>query len=138
MADIFTVTKRSEIMRGIRGRGNLSTEVRLILLMREYKITGWRRGSLLPGRPDFLFHRHRIAVFVDGDFWHGNPATFKCPASNAKFWIRKVEYNRKHDAEVNTRLRTLGWRVVRFWESTLRRNPSDVARKLRRLLKLHA
>ena len=134
MADIWTKAKRSQVMSSIRSKGNLSTEMRLIALFRKAKITGWRRHPKLPGKPDFLFPQSKLVVFVDGDFWHGNPATYKPPKSNVDFWDEKVRYNRKNDRRITKLLRTQGWRVLRVWESSLRKNPDDA---LRRLLRLH-
>ncbi|NJL26105.1 MAG: hypothetical protein HC902_13685 [Calothrix sp. SM1_5_4] len=71
MADTLTKKKRSAVMAAIRSRYNRSTELTLIAIMRENEIKGWRRGRPLPGRPDFVFPRQRLAVFVDGCFWHG-------------------------------------------------------------------
>jgi DNA mismatch endonuclease (patch repair protein) len=85
MADIFTRKKRSTVMSAIRSRGNAATELRLIALFRAHGFTGWRRGATLRGpaaranakpfrvKPDFVFRSHRLAVFVDGCFWHGPP-----------------------------------------------------------------
>ena len=70
MADVFTRTKRSDVMSRIRSRGNRDTELRMIQLFREHQITGWRRNTRVFGRPDFVFPRPKIAVFVDGCFWH--------------------------------------------------------------------
>jgi DNA mismatch endonuclease (patch repair protein) len=68
MPDIFTPAKRSAVMALIRLRGNRATELRLIALMREHGITGWRRNAKVFGKPDFVFRRERVAVFVDGCF----------------------------------------------------------------------
>ncbi|HRZ81636.1 MAG TPA: very short patch repair endonuclease, partial [Candidatus Hydrogenedentes bacterium] len=79
MTDVFTKEKRSEVMSRIRSRGNLRTELRLIEIMRGAGITGWRRGQPVLGRPDFVFRRERVAVFVDGCFWHGCPKCYRRP-----------------------------------------------------------
>jgi DNA mismatch endonuclease (patch repair protein) len=123
MADIFSPSKRSEIMRGIKPRGNRSTELRLVAAFRAAGVFGWRRHMPLPGRPDFTFHSQRVVVFVDGDFWHGNPRTFKMPHTNSAFWREKIKYNRAKDRRVSRLLRVQGWKVIRIWESTLRRRP---------------
>src|ERR1700738_175696 len=68
--DIYSEAKRSEIMSRVRGRANRATEGAFAKVLREYRITGWRRHLPLPGRPDFAFPAQRIAVFVDGCFWH--------------------------------------------------------------------
>src|SRR3989442_3445808 len=73
MPDVFTKAKRSAVMSLIRGSGNRDTELRMMALFRAHGVTGWRRGALLTGRPDFVFRRERVAVFVDGCFWHGCP-----------------------------------------------------------------
>ncbi len=116
MADVFTRKKRSEVMSRIRSRGNLSTEMRMIALMREHGIKGWRRHRRLPGRPDFVFMRERVAVFVDGCFWHGCPVHYVVPRTAAGFWRAKISGNRDRDRRNSRMLGKLGWRVVRLWE----------------------
>jgi DNA mismatch endonuclease (patch repair protein) len=133
MADVFSPDQRSRIMARIRSTGNRSTELRFAILLRESGIRGWRRGSKLPGRPDFVFRKQRLAVFIDGDFWHGNPNGFRIPKSNRGYWEPKIEGNRRRDRVVNRMLRARGWMVVRFWQSSLR-NPGRVTARLRRLL----
>ncbi len=121
MADVFTKKKRSALMARIKGRGNLSTEMRLIALMRAKGIKGWRRNQRLPGRPDFVFRQEKVAVFVDGCFWHGCPIHYTKPASSANFWSKKVKANKARDRRINRLLRAEGWIVVRIWEHELRR-----------------
>jgi DNA mismatch endonuclease (patch repair protein) len=120
MADMFTKAKRSTIMSGIRSKGNSSTEMRLIAIMKKFKITGWRRGVKLPGKPDFVFRRARLVVFVDGDFWHGNPRCKRLPKSNIEYWQKKIEGNCVRDKKNTRTLKRLGWHVIRVWESDLR------------------
>ena len=119
MADMFTKEKRSSIMSGIRSNGNCSTELRLIAIMKRFRITGWRRGIKLPGKPDFVFQKARVVVFVDGDFWHGNPRGKRLPKSNIEYWQKKIEGNIARDKENTKRLKRLRWRVIRIWESAL-------------------
>lgn len=118
--DIYSKAKRSEIMSGIRGKGNEKTEVRLAKLMRAAGLRGWRRHLPIPGRPDFSFRKQRVAVFVDGCFWHGCPKCFQLPKQNRGFWKAKIEGNRKRDRSVNGRLRRLGWKVLRVRECELK------------------
>jgi DNA mismatch endonuclease, patch repair protein len=127
MADVFTRKKRSEVMSKIRGRGNLSTEMRMIALMRTNGIKGWRRHHRLPGRPDFVFLRERVAVFVDGCFWHGCPAHYVEPRTAAAFWRAKISGNRARDRRNSRALRRLGWRVVRLWEHDLKKGARSAA-----------
>lgn len=82
MTDIWNKEKRSEVMSRIRSQGNKVTELRLISIFREARITGWRRKQPLLGKPDFVFRQQRLAVFVDGCFWHGCPKCYRRPSSN--------------------------------------------------------
>ncbi len=133
MTDMFSKAKRSRIMSNIRSTGNFTTELRFIAIMRRFKITGWRRKKKLPGKPDFVFERSRVAVFIDGDFWHGNPQKFRVPKTNSEYWRKKILGNRKRDQQINRDLKVLGWRVIRFWESNLRDEEAIIA-KLKTLL----
>jgi len=117
--DIFTIAARSWLMSRIRSKGNENTEVRLAKLMRIVGIKGWRRHLPIPGRPDFLFRKQKVAVFVDGCFWHGCHKCFRLPKQNRAFWKVKIEGNRKRDRLVNGRLRRLGWKVIRIRECQL-------------------
>jgi DNA mismatch endonuclease (patch repair protein) len=121
MADVFTPAKRSAVMSLIRSRGNRATELRLIALMREHRITGWRRNAPVFGKPDFVFRRERVAVFVDGCFWHGCPRHATMPANNRAFWKAKLTRNAARDRAVSRALRASGWTVLRIWECALAR-----------------
>lgn len=106
-------------MSRIRGKGNKDTEVALTKLFRANGITGWRRHYPITGKPDFAFPKHRLAVFVDGCFWHGCPKHAVQPKGNKEFWSTKLEANKARDSHVNRELRTKGWRVLRIWEHDL-------------------
>ncbi len=135
MADVFTPEKRSSVMALIRSRGNRATELRLIALMRENRITGWRRHPSVFGKPDFVFHREKVAVFVDGCFWHGCPRHATKPADRAEWWAAKLARNGQRDREVTRTLRTAGWRVLRVWECALtRKRSARTAARIKRVL----
>jgi len=135
VSDIFTKTKRSAVMARIRGSENKDTELRLIALFREHRITGWRRGHPLAGKPDFVFLRERVAIFVDGCFWHGCPMHATWPKQNAEFWRMKILGNQRRDRAVGRRLKREGWRVIRIWEHSLARSHATrTVARLRRLL----
>lgn len=119
MPDVFTKAKRSEVMSRIRGRGNKDTELALIKLLRRHHIAGWRRNQSVFGKPDFVFPKARLALFVDGCFWHGCPKHCSTPASNRAFWKKKLAANKARDRRVNQTLRKAGWRVLRLWEHDL-------------------
>jgi DNA mismatch endonuclease (patch repair protein) len=135
MADVFDRAKRSEIMARIRGRENAATELRMIRLFRENGIAGWRRNYPLFGKPDFVFTKQRLAVFVDGDFWHGHPKR-RMPASNVEFWAEKIARNKARDRLVVKCLRAKGWRVLRIWQSSIQRNPRAAAKRLIRSIEI--
>jgi DNA mismatch endonuclease (patch repair protein) len=185
MPDVFTKRKRSEVMSRIRGRGNRDTELALARLMRQAGLTGWRRhvsvslnrdllkalnrkrasrGSTVQQsnrstnftvRPDFVFRKPRVAIFVDGCFWHGCPihspparwlakSTMAVSAGSRKaatarrsgkqFWRAKLTANKLRDRFVNRQLRRQGWRVVRIWEHELTGNPARCLRRIRQAL----
>ena len=104
MPDVFTKAKRSEVMSRIRGRGNRETELVLVKMLREARITGWRRQQKLFGRPDFMFRQKRAVIFVDGCFWHACPKHSNMPANNREFWERKFAANRLRDRVVTRTL----------------------------------
>lgn len=127
--DSFSQQERSQIMSKIKSRGNKLTELAMIRIFRSNKITGWRRRHRLFGNPDFVFPKSRLAIFVDGEFWHGHPNE-KVPDSNREFWIKKIERNKKRDELVNRFLQEHGWTVLRFWQSELK-NEDMVVRRMR-------
>ena len=122
MADIFTKKKRSEVMTRVRSRGNEATELALARWFRREGITGWRRNQRVFGKPDFVFWKERVAVFVDGCFWHGCPRHGTMPKQNGSFWRAKLARNKARDRLVARTLRSDGWKVVRIWEHELRRD----------------
>jgi len=132
MADVFSKNKRSQIMAAVRSTRNKKTEVFVERLFRKNGITGWRRHLSLPGKPDFSFRRDRLALFVDGCFWHGCSKHCRMPASNRNYWLQKIARNCARDKDVAHQLRRSGWRVLRFWEHDL----SDESRLLTRLARV--
>jgi DNA mismatch endonuclease (patch repair protein) len=129
--DIFSQAKRSSIMSLIPGKGNVATELQMISLFRKHGVKGWRRNSNLFGKPDFVFPSLRIAVFVDGEFWHGHRTRSRIPASNSAFWKAKITRNKMRDRLVNKTLQTQGWTVVRIWQHELK-TPKSV-KKLKKV-----
>jgi DNA mismatch endonuclease (patch repair protein) len=120
-------------MSQIRSSGNKSTEVRFLRILRRNGISGWRRRYDLFGQPDFVFASNRVAVFIDGCFWHGCPRHGQQPSQNAEYWRQKLIRNRQRDIEVATYLRKRGWKVFRVWEHALN-NESALLRRLERAL----
>lgn len=148
MSDVFDAAKRSDVMSRIRGRGNLTTELRLVAAFRQERVIGWRRHVLLkprlaseeqpPGkrcqrlsvRPDFIFGREKVAVFVDGCFWHGCPEHSTRPATNSEFWTKKLTGNMQRDQRATKTLLASGWTVLRVWEHELA-DPKSVIERVK-------
>jgi DNA mismatch endonuclease (patch repair protein) len=121
MADVFDKAARSAVMRKVRSKGNKSTELRLIEIFAEQGIKGWWRNYPVKGHPDFVFPKKRIAVFVDGCFWHGHDCRNTRPKENAEYWAKKREKNMAHDKEVTDEFKRRGWTVLRIWECDLKK-----------------
>jgi DNA mismatch endonuclease, patch repair protein len=99
-------------------------------------LRGWRNNfRVIKGvsSPDIAFTRWRIAVFVDGAFWHGHPKHFTQGKSGA-YWDTKIKRNRERDAASTATLRRQGWRVIRAWDFEVERDPQRVAARVARLL----
>ena len=129
MSDVFTKEKRSEVMSHIRSRGNKDTELLMIQILRKNHLTGWRRNLPVLGKPDFVFPKRKLALFVDGCFWHCCPEHSTKPKNNSEFWEKKLQGNKKRDEYVSEELTKTGWNVVRIWEHELK-NPEQVVAKL--------
>ena len=106
----------------------------LATLLRSERITGWRRQWPVFGKPDFAFPKHKVAIFVDGCFWHGCPRCYARPKSNREFWDQKREANIARDRRVNRQLRRQGWSVLRIWEHALKTSPQTCLARIRRAL----
>jgi DNA mismatch endonuclease, patch repair protein len=136
MSDVFSRAKRSEVMSLIRSRGNKATELEFMKMLRRHHISGWRRHVALKlgetgtakrsstrrtfVKPDFVFRGPRVAVFIDGCFWHGCQLHATKPRANAEFWEAKRTSNMRRDRMVTRMLRRQKWTVLRIWEHQLR------------------
>ena len=135
MVDVFTKAKRSAVMSLVRSKGNRGTELALINIFRELHITGWRRHQPVFGKPDFVFRKERLCVFVDGCFWHGCPKCYRAPGSNKPFWQKKFQTNLARDRRVSRELRKAGWSLLRVWEHELpQKNRARLTRRIARAL----
>jgi DNA mismatch endonuclease (patch repair protein) len=115
--DIFIPEKRSEIMSKVKGK-DTSPEVRL---RKALWAAGFRyRKHYGPHKIDVAFPGRKVAVFVDGCFWHGCPAHASIPESNMEYWVPKLERNKRRDFEVTAALEAQGWAVIRIWEHELK------------------
>lgn len=133
MSDVFTKQKRSEVMSRIKGKGNKDTELAMINILRKNHIVGWRRNQIMVGKPDFIFPKEKVALFVDGCFWHRCPQHSNMPVNNRAFWEKKLQSNQDRDIFVTKALRRAKWKVVRIWEHELA-HPDRVARRIKTVL----
>jgi len=115
MTDKVSKEKRSQIMKQIKPVSKIE---RVPLRLKPLRLRHQPRGIF--GNPDFANKSRKIALFIDGCFWHGCRFHFKCPKSHPEFWIKKITRNMERDAEVNVRLIENGWTVIRIWEHDLK------------------
>lgn len=122
MVDPLSAAERSERMARVRGIGNRSTEGKVEAKLLTAAIAGWEKHPRdVPGKPDFYFPHHRLAVFVDGCFWHACPVcNRRTPTARGDFWRAKIDENRRRDNRKRRQLRQAGYHVMRVWEHELR------------------
>src|SRR4030067_911400 len=112
--DNLTKEQRRKTMQAIRSKG--TTPERLIMRgLKKRKIYFASHVDSIIGKPDIVFRRKKIAVFIDSDFWHGHPKRCIMPTTNCDYWTNKIARNRKRDKDVNQKLRQDSWKVIRLW-----------------------
>lgn len=133
----------SRIMRAVKNK-NSEAEMRLRRALHRRGLRYRLHYGKLVGKPDIVFPRRRVAVFVDGDFWHGNAWRLRGMASfdeqfrfrsRPEFWRAKITRNMERDEEVNARLKEQGWRVLRLWESDVLKDVEACADRVSALLR---
>lgn len=125
----------SKIMAAIKSKG---TKPERLLSTAMWNLgLRYRKQYKIVGRPDFVFLRAKIAVFCDGDFWHGNNWRLRGYTSPeqelnkySKFWVDKIKRNQERDKHVTANLELMGWKVIRFWESDIKLSPDNCAKKV--------
>jgi DNA mismatch endonuclease, patch repair protein len=133
MTDVLTKDQRAYNMSMIRGK-NTGPEIKLRKLLWSQGIRGYRIHYNLLGKPDIVFTKNKIAIFIDGCFWHKCPVDFQEPEIRKEFWMKKINSNVERDKKVNEYLKAEGWVVVRFWEHEIKRNPDNVVKKIKEIL----
>lgn len=117
-------------------RQDTTPEILLRKALRAMKVRYRANVKSLPGCPDFVFAKHRLVLFCDGDFWHGRQWRRRkarlASGWNADYWIAKIARNRQRDQEIDRALRQTGWHVIRVWESDVKRSPDKIARRVLR------
>lgn len=129
--DIMSPRKRSALMARIKGK-NTGPEQKIAAALAAQGMKWESHSRDLPGRPDFVFRRARVAVFVDGDFWHGWRFSQWRDKLSEK-WESKIEGNRRRDARNHRCLRKMGWKVVRLWEHQV---AADIGACVNRVIRL--
>jgi DNA mismatch endonuclease (patch repair protein) len=131
MADVHNTEQRSANMRAIRQKNtNPEMQIRRLLFAKGFRFRLHVKD--LPGSPDLVLPKHRVAVFVHGCFWHGHGChLFKVPATRTEFWLAKIQANRDRDYRDQNKLLAAGWRVLIIWECALKgklkKPPAEVA-----------
>ena len=131
MPDVLTPEQRRKNMQHIRGK---DTKIEIIL-----RKALWKRGyryrkhyKSIPGTPDIALTRYKIAIFWDGEFFHGKDWEVLRPrlekSNNSEFWISKISRNRERDDEINKKLLYTGWTVIRFWGSDIKKDTDECIR----------
>lgn len=135
MADIFSSSKRSQIMAGIKGKDTEPEKaVRSLLHRMGYRFRIHKKD--LPGIPDIVLPSYKKAIFVHGCFWHGHSSCRRAslPTSNILFWRKKIEGNKKRDLLVRRKLKVLGWNSIIVWQCQIKSDPVKIARRLEKFL----
>jgi DNA mismatch endonuclease (patch repair protein) len=131
-SDTLTPEQRFRAMSRVKLKdGSLETTIRSELHRRGYRFR--KHVKTLPGSPDAVFPREKIAVFIDGDFWHG----YRLPVWEHKlkdFWKAKIRENRARDRRNFRKLRRMGWRVIRIWQHQIKKNPAACVDKIEELI----
>jgi len=125
MVDNLSNEKRSKVMASIGGK-NTRPEITIRKMLWQKGIRYRIHNNTVFGTPDISIKKKKIAVFIDGCFWHGCSRCYREPTTNVEFWRNKVENNKKRRNKVRTQLRKDGWNVQEFWEHQVNSRPQDV------------
>jgi len=131
--DNVSKRKRSNIMKAIRAKGTI-IEKRFRKAARTLKYKFITNDSRLIGKPDIVFSKQKVVVFVDSCFWHGCPTHCRKPKSNKSYWYDKILCNKKRDKHVSKQLRHNEWKVLRFWEHSINSDLEGCINKISREL----
>ena len=129
--DNLTKEQRRKNMQNIRSK-NTTPEKLIMRELRWRKIYFSKYVKSLYGKPDIVFRRKKIVVFIDSDFWHVHPKRFIMPKTNVKYWRGKIARNKKRDTDVNNHFKKAGWKTIRIWEYDVKNN---IGKCISRILK---
>jgi len=131
--DNLTPEQRRKNMRNIRSSDTMP-ELLVARELHKRKIYFARNDKKILGKPDFVFRRKKIVVFIDSDFWHGHKTRFIMPKSNKKYWTEKIKRNILRDKFVNKNLKKEGWKVIRIWVYDIKKNLDKSINKITKAL----
>ncbi|WAC05334.1 MAG: very short patch repair endonuclease [Methanoregula sp.] len=130
MTDCYSKEIRSRVMSNIHSKNTLP-ELQLRKLLWSKGFRGYRiHNKNLPGKPDIIFSSKKVAIFIDGCFWHGCPDCYVKPKSNKKYWLPKIQQNIERDLKNKKSLESMGWFVIRIWEHELKIDAQSVFKKI--------
>jgi DNA mismatch endonuclease (patch repair protein) len=130
MVDIVSKETRSRMMAAVR-KQNTSPEILLRKALRMLGVVGYRlHRKDIAGCPDLAWLGRRVAVFVDGSFWHGHPSAYT-PGKSGAFWDHKISQNIDRDRRIDAALQSAGWIVLRIWDFEIKRDPNNCAERVR-------
>lgn len=128
--DTFSPEKRSEIMKRVKST-NTSIEIKIRKELWRNGLRGWRvHPKNVPGKPDIIFRRKKVVVFIDGCFWHGCPVCDRSPKSGNAYWENKISRNMARDRKYNELLINDGWSVIRLWEHEVTKDLTGCVSKI--------
>lgn len=120
MVDIYSKSKRSEVMRAVKGKDTkIEVDFRRLLWKEGFR---YRKNSNKHfGKPDVVLPRYETVIFIDSCFWHGCKKHCSLPETRKKFWMAKIYGNKRRDKEVNRHYKKIGWKIIRIWEHDLKK-----------------
>jgi DNA mismatch endonuclease Vsr len=129
--DDLSKEDRHKNMQNIRSE-NTVPELLVMNELKRRKIYFAKYVDKIFGKPDIVFRRKKVIVFIDSDFWHYNPKIFIMPKTNTEYWEKKIQKNRERDKLVNKTLKKDGWKVLRFWESAIKKDVNKIVDRIKK------
>lgn len=121
-------------MQRVRSKGTVAERI-IERELRRRKIYFAKHVVSIIGKPDIVFRRKKVVVFIDSDFWHSNPKRFIMPKTNIDYWLKKIARNKERDKKVTSILKKEGWKVLRVWEYDVKHNTDKCFDKILKILK---
>jgi DNA mismatch endonuclease (patch repair protein) len=132
--DTVSTKKRSETMRAIKSR-NTSLEKNFRKILRDAGYKFKNNVASLTGKPDIVFPKQKVAIFLDSCFWHGCKRHCRMPIANRVYWRKKIENNKKRDKKINAIYKKMGWEILRFWEHEIKKCPNKTINHIEKIIK---